>query len=104
MPLKRENFTVYLNGTDDGDPTEQLTQITHQDMLRGEAELVRSGAADNARLALVTAWCWASLVRGGHYTGPWSRFRDVDCAGVEREELSDVDPTQEADPSGLPSS
>jgi hypothetical protein len=55
MPLKRENFTVYLNGTDDGDPTEQLTQITHQDMLRGEAELVRSGAADNARLALVTA-------------------------------------------------
>jgi hypothetical protein len=53
MPLKRENFTVYLNGTDDGDPTEQLTQITHQDMLRGEAELVRSGAADNARLALV---------------------------------------------------
>lgn len=94
MGLQRETFTVYVNGTEE-EPTELVAQITHQDMLRGEAELVRSGSDDRARLALVTAWCWAALLRQGDYSSPWARFRDVDCAAVERGEPTDVDPTQE---------
>lgn len=103
MGLQRDTFTVYVLGPDE-EPQEFTAVITHQDMLRGEDQLVRAGGSDNAKLALVTAWAWASLVRQGNYTGPWVRFRDVDCAQLTKGDTIDVDPTQEAATNGPPSS
>ena len=102
MPLERERFTVYLNPLDDGPPRELSVTISHQDMMRAELELSRGGVPDAAKLNLVTAWCWASLVRQGEYAGPWDRFRDLDCAGLEDAGTETVDPSQLATPSLSP--
>lgn len=101
MPLNRPSFDVYLNGTGD-EPTEHRVTITHQDNLRGEAECARAGVHDQRQRALflTTAWCYAALVRMELYTGPFQRFHETDCAGVqeptEGELLAESDPTQQA--------
>lgn len=94
--LQRETFTVYLNPTDDSEPTEHTVTITHQDMLRGEQENLRAGSSDRAALALTTSWVWAALMRTGQYSGAYTMFRDTACAGIEKGEPADVDPTTPA--------
>ena len=101
MSLKRERFLVYLQ-----DPNENVTvhQVAarHVDMLRGELEHNRQGSPDGARLTLVTAWCWAALTREGVYTGPYERFRDFDCVGLEDDGQETVDPTPLVTPAPSP--
>lgn len=95
MPLELDSFIVYVNPLDDGEPTPHTVVISHQDRLRGELEHHRAGAPpDGAFLNLTTAWCWASLVRAGEFSGPYSQFRDFACAGIEKAEDVTVDPTQ----------
>lgn len=93
MPLERERFLVYVQ-----DENENITQhrvtISHQDMLRGELEHDRSQAPERAKLNLVTAWCWAGLVRTGVYTKGFQQFRDMECVGLEDDGKETVDPTQ----------
>lgn len=101
MPLKRDTFKVYLNDPNaedaTADPLEKLATVTHQDMIRGEKAHHQAGyPAEGAYLAMTTAWCWASLMRQGDYAGPFDRFADIDCAGVEKAGPADVDPTQSA--------
>lgn len=101
MGLQRDRFTVYVQARQgSGEPgtflaiSEHEAVITHQDMLRGErAVLDGNGDKLDAQLQLVTAWCWASLMRQGDYAGAWQQFRDTDCQGVEKLEAVDVDPT-----------
>lgn len=93
MALERDTFTVYVQGIDDK-LAEHTAVITHQDMLRGEKALVGDpGGSDKLHLALVTSWCWASLMRQGNYGAAWQQFRDQDCQGVEKGEPIEVDPT-----------
>jgi hypothetical protein len=95
MPLERDRFIVHVNPMDDGEPIPHHVTISHQDKLRGELEHHRAGApADGAFLNLTTAWCWASLVRAGEYTGPYTQFRDFACAGIEKDDPVEVPPTQ----------
>lgn len=101
MSLERERFLVYLQ-----DPNENVTThpvaVQHVDMLRGELEHNRQGAPDGAKLNLVTAWCWAALTRMGAYAGPFERFRDFDCVGLEDDGKETVDPTQPVTPDPSP--
>lgn len=94
MPLERETYTVYLAPTDEGPPTEHTVTVHYQDQLRGELAHNRAGMPDRgAWLNLTTAWVWAALTREGLYVGPFDRFRDVDCQGVEDAGTVTVDPT-----------
>lgn len=103
MKLRLETFTVWLNPMDDGEPTEHTAPITHQDQLRGEQAMMAEGVNPRAALAMTNAWCWASLTRQGLYSGPWSRFREIDCAGLEpQEQPTEQDPTQAMTPAGQP--
>ena len=104
MPLVQPVFRVYLNPMDDGDPAEHVVTITHQDQLRAELELNRNNISTRAALNMTNAWCWAAMVRSGNYVGPWDRFKDFDCAGVESEDDDGVavDPTQQGTPDGSP--
>lgn len=108
MPLPVDRFTVWLNGTDDA-PTEHDVVVTHQDKLKAEHQLaVMDVPLRGHPLTLTTAWVWASLRRTEAYTGPFNRFRDIDCAAViepqdDPEEAELVDPTQLAAATPLPS-
>lgn len=101
MPLHRPSYDVYLNGTGEEPACHRVT-ITHQDNLRGEAELARAGTPDQRARALflTTAWCYAALLRMEIYTGPFQRFHEIDCAGIEEpaegEVLAEADPTRQA--------
>lgn len=95
MPLEREAFEVYLNPLDDGPPRQVHVVVRHVDMLRGEQEHNRQGLPEKGtNLNLVTAWCWAALMRMGEYAGPYDRFRDTDLIGLEDGGSETVDPTQ----------
>lgn len=107
MPLNRPTFDVYLNSTDP-EPVRHTVQITHQDQLRAERELAALGIDVRKRpLAMTTGWCWAALCRIEAYAGPFKRFSDTDCAGVEEPETGevsgDVDPTQPGPDTDSPS-
>lgn len=93
MPLERERFLVYVQDENEAVTTHQVT-VSHQDMLRGELEHDRAGAPDKAKMNLVTAWCWAGLVRMGVYTKSFQHFRDMECMGLEDDGKETVDPTQ----------
>jgi len=104
MGLQRNRFQVYVTRPD-GDLAELVAEISHQDLLRGEAaHLGQPGVSLDNALALTTAWCWASLMRQGDYAGAWPTFRDQDCQGIERLEAVDVDPTIRETPDTSPSS
>ncbi len=92
MPLQRERFVVYLQDENET-VTEHHVTVHHQDMLRGELENSRQGNPENAKLNLVTAWCWAALTRAGHYTKGFAQFRDLECLGLEDDGQETVDPT-----------
>jgi hypothetical protein len=97
MALERERFLVYLQDPDENITTHEVA-VHHVDMLRGELENSRQGNPDGARLNLVTCWCWAALTRMGLYSGPYDRFRDFDCVGLEDDGQETVDPTQPVTP------
>lgn len=101
MGLQRDRYTVYVQ-----DEQEQLHEyeatVTYQDLLRGEAALAQTGTSQEHYLTLATAWVWASLMRQGDYAGPWQRFRDQDCQGVDKLEPVDVDPTVQETGEGSP--
>lgn len=98
MGLQRDTYVVTVADLE-GELREHTAVITHQDMLRGEQALLdANGAKLQQALALTTAWCWASLMRQGDYSGPWQQFRDADCQAVEPGEPVDVDPTTRATP------
>jgi hypothetical protein len=103
MARTRDTLVVYLpdpNAEDtDAAPLEKVATITHQDMVRGEKAHHDAGfPTEGGYLALTTAWCWASLMRQGDYSGPFQRFCDIDCAGLEKGDPATVDPTQQATP------
>lgn len=102
MPLEREVFTVYLAALDDGPEREVTATISHQDMMRAELTLKAHGVDSDAKLNLVTCWTWAALSRQGDYTGPWDRYRDVDCQGLTDAGTVTVDPTQPGTPGTQP--
>lgn len=93
MPLELPRYVVYLvdHGvtTDPNVPAdelpvaEHLVTIHHADQLRAELELAAAGVPARAGLNLTNAWCWASMVRQGLYSGPWQRFSTQDCRGVQ---------------------
>lgn len=93
MPLQRDTYTAYVNTADDDEPTELTATVNHQDKLRGEAAHLRGGGGEREFLGVTTAWVWASLMRQGDYSGPYERFRDTDCAGIEAGGPVTVDPT-----------
>lgn len=93
MTLQRERYVVYLAPKDDGPPEEHHVTVSFQDQLRGELEHSRAALPDRALLNLTTAWVWAAMVRTGDYTGPYDRFRDIDCQGLEDDGQETVDPT-----------
>lgn len=100
MALERDTYIVWLNpreGDTEAEPTAVTALITHQDMMRGEKAHHQAGyPAEGSYLALTTAWAWASLMRQGDYAGPFDRFADIDCAGLEKGKPAAVDPTQQA--------
>lgn len=96
--MERPSFQVSISSDPLTVPTEQLAVISHQDMLRGE-ELLATHPGKPGGMLMSTAWCWASLVRLGHYSGSWEQFRDFDCHGIEPGVDVKVDPTQLAAPS-----
>lgn len=104
MALIQPRFTVYLNSLDDGDPTEHVVAVSHQDQLRAEQEMMRANMPAKAVLTLTNAWCWAAMTRAGLYTKPWGVFRDLDCAGIDTAEEVEVDPTQAGTPAASLSS
>lgn len=96
--MERPSFLVSVNGTDET-PRELTAVITHQDMLRGEQIVNSAEGGSRGSLLLTTAWCYAALVRQGDYTGPWERFRDIDCDGIDKGSDVTVPPTIPAAPS-----
>lgn len=111
MPLELPRYVVYVvdHGvtTDPNVPAdalpvaEHVVTIHHTDQLRAELELANAGVqARQAQLHMTNAWCWASLVRQGLYSGPWQRFAAQDCRGIQEPTedqgggMVTVDPTQ----------
>lgn len=95
MALQRDRFLVYVTDDPAALPRELAVIVTHQDMLRGEqAMLGQPGISLDHGLLLTTAWAWASLMRQGDYANSWQTFRDQDCAGIEKMDPVEVDPTQ----------
>jgi len=93
MGLQRDRYTVYVSDTE-GNIRELVATVNHQDLLRGEQAMLQTpGASDKQYLGMVTAWCWASLMRQGDYAGAYQSFRDQDCQGVDKLDKVDVDPT-----------
>lgn len=77
--------------------TEHDVVINHQDTLRAELELSRAGLdMRKAVMHLTTAWAWAALTRAGVYSGPFSRFADMDCVALEDDGEEEVTPTPPA--------
>jgi hypothetical protein len=91
--MERPAFTVGVSTDPMTVPTEYLAVISHQDMLRGE-QLLANEPGKPGGMLMSTAWCYASLVRLGHYTGSWEEFRDYACHGIEPAADVKVDPTQ----------
>lgn len=95
MALTRERFLVYLQDENEN-VTEHRVTVHHVDMLRGELENSRQGNPDNARLNLVTTWCWAAMMRTGDYAKSFPQFRDQDLVGLEDDGQETVNPTVQA--------
>lgn len=71
--------------------------VNHQDTLRAELELSRAGLdMRKAVMHMTTAWAWAALTRGGHYSGPFGRFAEQDCVALEDDGEEEVSPTPPA--------
>lgn len=102
MGLQRDRFRVYVNDLE-ASMVEREATITHQDMMRAEKAIMDTpGGTIQAAFTLTTAWCWASLMRQGDYSGAWQQFRDQDCQGFEGMDPVDVDPTMRATPDASP--
>ena len=95
--MERPSFMVALDRPE-AEPVEIQAVITHQDMLRGES-IIKVSGSDGGNLMLTTAWCWASLVRQGDYTGSWEQFRDGACLMIDKGANVVIRPTREAAPS-----
>lgn len=96
MGLQRERIRTYVLDLE-GVMQERVAIITHQDMMRAEKAVMDTpGGNISAAVTLATAWCWASLMRQGDYSGAWQQFRDQDCQGMEDMEAVDVDPSGRA--------
>lgn len=96
MPLELPRYVVYVvdhdTPSEPDTPADQLpvvehiVTIHHADQLRAELEMAGQLAhvpMKQAQLHLTSAWCWASLVRQGLYSGPWQRFQTQDCRGIQ---------------------
>ena len=110
MPLELPRYVVYVvdhetpsepNTPADALPVvEHIITVHHADQLRAELELSAAGVSSRNMQHLTNAWCWASLVRQGLYSGPWQRFAAQDCRGIQEptEEqgggMVTVDPTK----------
>lgn len=95
--LERKFFDVLLDPENPGEEPRlfERIEIRAADELRAELEARAQGLGDLRTAAYHTyhLWCWAAMVRLGHYTGKFRPFIDqlVTCETSE-------DPTEPPDP------